>query len=163
MTDNCEPLLDVRAALMEKYEKAVEAIDELAANIARAIIALAAAEAVLLTCTLAAPAAPVAIACAVAAGIAIATAAATLHTYELELDNAERARGEAVDAIEILDGVLSHCRALASWQEEEAIELLQQAPDPNMIDIPEVDDSAIDDAESLLAQIEQPDFDDAYA
>lgn len=160
MSNQCEPLFAIREEFVKKYEAASNAIDSAADSIVTATIALAAAEASIVTCLLAPP---LTAACVVGVGIAIGAAWAALAYYESKLEEAHDALNEALAGIEEVDKLLSHCQELASWQTEAAEELVASAPDPDHIAVPEIDDTELSEVEDALAAVEDLDLEGTYA
>ncbi|MCX5863793.1 MAG: hypothetical protein NTW42_01795 [Deltaproteobacteria bacterium] len=166
MPADCGVLFGIREGIVDKIQDINSSIEGITQNIIGAEIALAGAEAGAAVCLFMGPT-PAAAACGAAVVIAVAAAAAAVAYYQSELEKAEEALQEAQHALDEVDGLLSHCQALQSWQQEAADALASEAPTADGIpDPPDADDSsALDEAEEALAELEAlgEDRDDSYA
>ena len=165
MSADCGVLFGIREEIVNKLENINSSIEGITQNIIGAEIALAGSQAGAAVCLFMGPT-PAAAACGAAVAIAVAAAYAAVKYYESELERAQAALQEAQAALDKVDGLLSHCEALQSWQQEAADALAKDAPNADGIpDPPEDDSSALDEAEEALAELEAlgEDRDDSYA
>jgi hypothetical protein len=153
--NGCDPLFDIRSQIVDKLEDSNDAIKDIEDNVIVAMSALTGAEASAGLCFFAG--APPAIAlCAGAAAIAIATSAFAVNYYESELHEAVAALEEAQGALDQIDEVIGHCEALETWQEDDAEDIFNEAPDPDSVPDPRyVDSGYADDAVAALDVLEE--------